>query len=334
MILSISRFRNRIPSLTLLLISVGVVSWILAAAYTLRVNPDVRDFASGARIKAEWNQQLRNRYPSNYIVFGGSASSFSVDPELAVNEFDLPLSNLALGAGMGAKPLIRYAAYHSRPGDTLVMTLEPSLLAGSLTVPQLGQQVCIAIGHTEWASESNLIDVGPCWMPGTYVSALRPGGSHFVLLIGKVVMRRPLYRYKIGDFRPSGQKVTDVRMQPLAPRGFVTISPAGHSLLAEFKHWSETNHVRIVYTLPWAYCSREEAPEFRRENLYFLEQMLNHFPVLAEKTVGAYPQAEHFADTAYHLTQEGAKVRTRELADALRRPVIVSSNQLAALLAH
>jgi hypothetical protein len=332
MTLSTSRFKNRLPTLALLLLFVGVMSWLLAAFYTLRVNPEIRDFTNGAKIKAEWNRSLRDQYPSNYIVFGGSSSSFSVDPELAVKEFNFPLSNLALGAGLGAKVLIRYAAYHARPGDTLVMTMEPSLFSGSAAVPQMGQQFSIAMGHVEWASESNLVELSPGLMPATYLSALRPGGAHFFTLLGKVAMRRPLYRYKIGEFLPTGQKETDVRAAPITPRGFVTISPAGHSLLASFRHWSQTNHIRVIYTLPWAYSSAEGITDFRKENLYFLGQMLNYFPVLAEKKLGAYSNAEHFADTAYHLRREGAKIRTRELLEALQKSLILSTNELTSLL--
>ena len=232
---------------------------------------------------------------------------------------------------MGAKVLVRYTAAHARPGDTLIMTMEPSLFAGSLAIPQLGQQFSIAVGHVEWASESDLIEVRRSFMPATYLSALRPGGAHFVTLVAKIITRRPLYRYKIGEFLPTGQKITDVRMPVSAPRGRVTIGAAGRSFLFQFKQWSATNRVRVIYTLPWAYCAPEELADFQKENIYFLQQMLEYFPVLKERRLGAYPNAAHFADTAYHLTQEGAKIRTRELAEALKQPLITTTNELAVL---
>lgn len=296
-----------------------MLAWLVSATYTLRWNPEVALFRHAAVVKLAWSQRLDRQFTNKTIVFGGSSSTFSIDAALALRERQIPLANLALGAGLGSKVLTRFALQEARPGDTLLMMFEPGLLAADLDPTQLGQQIAIALGQPALAHPSD--DLLPTDRLPTriYAAALRPGGYHFFTLLGKVLRRQPLYRYTPADFDEAGQQQTAARALLITPRGEVKLSEPARLWLRQLRTWCDAQNVRLIYALPWAYCPSDQIEAFNKENEHFLAQMAEFMPVLMEPRQGAYDRAEHFADTAYHLNEEGSSVRTRELIDALDR---------------
>ena len=70
------------------------------------------------------------------VIYGGSSCLFGIDAERLLHTHQMPAVNLGRGAGMGASVLTLAALQYTRPGDTLVAALEPSLLTGSLEPPR------------------------------------------------------------------------------------------------------------------------------------------------------------------------------------------------------
>jgi hypothetical protein len=77
--------------------------------------------------------------------------------------------------------------------------------------------------------------------------------------------------------------------------------------------------INLMYALPWAYCPEDHLKKFRQENASFLLQVQRYMPILFDPRVGAIEKKSLFADTAWHLNDEGSRVRTDELAAQLRR---------------
>lgn len=314
---SILHFKQSAPRVLKNLALVGITAWALAAAYCLWGDPEIRDFRIGARIKRAYSHELSREFTNKFIVCGGSSSSFSLDGAYA-RELGVPIANLSLGAGMGLQVLTRFAVLEAKPGDTLVMMIEPALLNGTLEIPDLGQQFAIAMGLPELASEDFSIIPERHFSPGLYLRALRPGGMHTIILLGKVTTGSPLFRYKVGEWKPSGQKFTQVRIPPVFPGSGGRVSEAARQFLSHLKIYCDRNQIKLLYALPWAYCPSTEERTFRAENLITLKDLAATMPILADSRLGAYSESRHFADTAWHLNEEGARVRTKELVDALR----------------
>lgn len=312
-----SLFKRRGARLLVGLAATSAAAWLGAAFYTLQLNPEIQNFKQGARIKLAWTNSLPDPRAARLIVFGGSSSTFSFDGELALSEFSQPSLNLALGAGMGAKVLTRFAAAHARKGDTLVMAMEPALWIGTLEPPQLGTQFAIAFGEPSLAGPGLEVWPAPALGAADYLAALRPGGSHVVAMAAKILSRRELYRYRASDFLPSGQQTTKVRLVPTAPRGPGTPSAESRRFLAGLADWCRSREISLIYSIPWGYCPEGELLDFRRENIAFLAAVSEFMPVLEDERLGAYPVAGHFADTAWHLNREGAAIRTRVMLQAL-----------------
>ncbi len=300
------------------LLSAGLISWAIGAAYTVWVNPEVRFFARGAAVKEAWVRGLEEAGGAKVVVYGGSSCTVTVDGERMRARHGLAVANMGLGAGMGARLLTEYAKGAVGPGDTLVVALEPRLLTEPMGMPALGIQFAVATGDArlwdlcrqETASATGV----------SALLALRPGGYHVFTLLGKLVSGQPMYRYAPSEFRPSGWQEVTVRREVSGPpeRG-PHLSGDAVELLREVRRWAEAKGVRVGYALPWGYCPAAQLDAVRRENASFLAEVAAWLPVLRDERLGAYEVREEFADTYWHLTPEGAAKRTDALADQIKR---------------
>jgi hypothetical protein len=138
-------------------------------------------------------------------------------------------------------------------------------------------------------------------------------------MLGKVVRRQPLYRYKLSDYHASGWKQTAVRLPVTGPAGHgIRLSDDSLALLRGLRKWCDEHQVRSAYSLPWSYCPTDKAREFQKQNAEFLLQMAQIFPVLKDPSLGADPIIEHYADTGLHLNETGVPLRTDELAGQIK----------------
>lgn len=322
--------RSRFPRQVAVGLATAVLAWLVAAGYTVWLNPEVTGFTNAARVKLAWARRMEAQFTNRVVVFGGSSSTFSVDGKHALRAHNLPIANLAMGAGMGARVLTRFALAEVHRGDTLLMTFEPGLLVADLEITQLGYQFAIAAGKPEYASPSKDLFPEKKLAKRNYLAALRPGGYHFFTLLGKLVRGQPLYRYTPAGMDEAGQQRTPVRLPLVTPRGKLELSPAAREWLKALAAWCDQNGVKLLYAFPWTYCPAAQKAEFQAENLRFLAQMLEFMPALRDPRLGAYEVEAHFSDSPYHLNTEGAILRTDELAAALKAGLVWRKGELPA----
>lgn len=315
---STSRSESGIPTRAAQLVGLAVLTWAGSVFYTLRLNPEVCYYKGTDRIKRTWARHMTREHGAKVVLCGGSSCEFSLDGERLLYQHGLPAVNLGRGAGFGASVLVQAALPEVRPGDTLVLALEPGLLTEPLEPPALGVQVAFALGHPEWVVAPTVGTNAQPW--ASALLALRPGAYHAFTLLGKVLTGRPLYRYKLEDMRPSGFNQTAVRLPITGPAGHTgRLVPEARRLLADLRQWCQTNRVRLVYSLPWSYTPPAAVADYQRLNAQFLLEMLDYMPVLRDERLGACTVLEWFADTGYHLNAEGSARRTDELAEQLKQ---------------
>lgn len=312
----------------LLLLAGALVALLVSAAYTRWWNPEVRLYVHAAEVKEAWARRLDAGFTNKTIVFGGSSTSFTVDPARIRARAGLAVANYGLHAGMMPRFLTGFAAASARPGDLLLMAMEPELLVVPINGSDLAAQMGFALDKPEWVHASNVTGE-PVHRIENLVS-LRPGAYHFFTLLGKIVLGRPLYRYAPTDFTESGWQRTDERRAIANPaRWSAPLTADARLLLTALKAWGATNHVRVAYALPWQYVAGPYAAGYQADNLRFLVEVSEFLPVLADERLGAYSVREHFADTPLHLTPEGAGVRSDELAALLKADRFWTHDDLA-----
>lgn len=296
----------------------GLVALLAAAAYTLWLNPEIRFYRHAAQVKRTWAHNLHRYHGSIYLVYGASSCAFAVDGERMIREHGLHVANFGMHAGMESLFLTALATGSTQPGDTLVVAIEPGLLVVPFDSPDLAAQMGMALGAPRLVHASDLTGERVHWVEN--ILSLRPGAYHLFTLLGKIALRKPLYRYAPDDVRPSGWQQTHERRQ-IPDQGVSSsgaLSPDAKRLLEALSRWGKTNKVQVVYSLPWGWVSGERMAKFQKMNARFLLEVAGFIPVLKDKSLGAYPVREHFADTEWHLTAEGAVVRTDSLARDLK----------------
>ena len=277
-----SHFKSIIPIRALTLILTALLAWMSCVLYTVEINPVMKFFRKANSTKAcAWAATLASQHQPKIVVCGGSSCMTTIIPERMIEKHNLPVLNMALHAGMGAKILTEYAMQTLQPGDTLIVSIEPDLLSGPLKSDPDGIQFAIATGNQALLRNTSLLD----W-PGTLLD-IRPGGYHIFTLIGKIVSRQPLYRYNLSDIHPGGwQEVTVKRdFDPTSDQN-ISISKDAKELFTRIHEFCAKQNIRVAYSLAWNYHPADHVAGFRRRNLDFLQQVSEFIPVLEEPGLG------------------------------------------------
>lgn len=324
---STSPSERRLPRIVIgLLLTAGLV-WTLCALYSTRWDAEVRFYTALSRIQDAWVRKLGNTHANKIVFYGGSSCTFSIDGDYLFVNHNLPVVNRGLAAGMGIKIPTLNALKDLKPGDTLVIALEPGQLTSPAELTSLALHFCFAVNHPEWARDRTL-QLPACGHISAWL-ALRPGCQHLVVMTGKLLQGRPLYRYDVEHARPSGFVATDVRNPISGPPGHGDrLSADVVNFLPALRQWCDTNGVRVAYSLPWGYCPPDQAAAFRRQNAATLLRLSAFVPVLKDPQLGADTNATHFADTVWHLTASAARLRTEALAPALKHWDLWSADEL------
>ena len=320
---STSHSNSKVPWQSLKLLGVACIAWGVGAFYTMRVNPEVAFYRHGDQVKQDWSRKLEREQGAKIVVYGGSSCATTIDGERMLREHRLPVVNLGMHAGMGAKMLTYYALQDLRPGDTLIVSIEQGLLNTPIEIEPLGVQLAFATGNVKLLRDPDRVDWLRC------VPDLQPGGYHTFTMLGKIVARQPLYRYQPNEFHASGwQEVRVKRDVQGFDRFHPELSPDGRELLTFIRRYCDEHRVRVAYSLPWSYVAPDKVAGFQQDNIKFIRQVSEFIPVLMEPRLGAYSVREQFADTGLHLTPEGAAIRSDELAEAIIKWQVWSGAEL------
>ena len=326
---STSHSESRVPTLLCRLGLTALLAWTVSAVYTLWVHPENRFLKAAAHTKQAWARKLTGQHGAKFVVVGSSSCTFSIDGERMLARHQLPLVNMGLFKSISAKTLTEWALTEIRPGDSLILAFEPGVLSDDILPDDPSYQFCYAMGSPRW--------IGGVQEPASPVGldsllALRPGGRHAVLLAGKILSRRPLFRYALEDIRPSGWVETKATGQiSTTAGGGPPPSPEGRILLRSVMQWCQTNQVRVCLTMPVIYCLPEALESTRQKHAAYLLDVAQYLPVLEDRRLGVHTNRSLFADTARHFNAEGVAQRTDELAEPLRAWRMWNLDELRAL---
>ena len=318
------------PGLALKLLGAALAAWAVGAIFTLWIHPETVFLKQAARTKQAWAQKLTRESGAKFLICGASSTTFGIDGARLLERHQLPVVNMGLTAGLTPRILTEWALSETRPGDTLVLAVEPALLLNpDQAATDASVQFCYALNAPRWLH--GVLEPHESTGPSAWLM-LRPGGGQTFTYLAKILGGQPLYRYRVADIQPSGLVTTDVRSALVGPPGYSGDLPAfSRQMLRSLADWSRTNQVRLCYALYWAWCPPEHLEAFQRQNAAFLLQMSEFMPVLEDRRLGALTNQTLFADTALHLTTESVVLRTDALGEQLRAGRMWDTNELRAL---
>jgi hypothetical protein len=311
------------------LLAAALGTWALCAGYILHVNPEMAFLKRVWSGRKEWAQRLESDHTNKFVFYGGSSCMFSIDGERMLQQHGLPVLNMGGQAGMNAKVLTEYTLDQLRPGDTLVVALEPGLLVNDIEPTAGAIQFSYAMGAPRWITGRLL----PQWSAGAgTLLDLRPGAHHAFAYLGKLAKGMPSYRYNSAVVHRSGFVETSVRPPlPLSIPPGPQLSQDADVLLRSLAAWASTNRVQLYYSLPWGYGLPNELAASRRANANFLLTISEILPVLKDPALGIQTDRGLFSDSEWHLSPEGSAQKTDVVAHALLQRELWTQAELRTL---
>ena len=125
---------------------------------------------------------MTREHGAKILIYGGSSCTFSVDGERLLEQFHLPVVNYGFGASLGPMVLTEAVMNQVRPGDTLIMAVEPGLLTSPFDPPATGIQFAFAEHHPGLGDSPGVFRSGarlvsrPRRIAAGELSRLHPGG--------------------------------------------------------------------------------------------------------------------------------------------------------------
>lgn len=309
---------SRSKHLFAILLGSLIVSYGIGAAYTIWVNPEIRFWKKAYSVKLAHARELDATGKPKTVFVGGSSCAFQIDTDRLSDRFDIPSVNMGMHAGMGAKVVTALAVQTLKPGDRLILNIEPDLLTREKQLTPLGLQFLAATKNLFILSP--LFSSDPSATLTDIMLSLRPGLRNTVTMLGKLFLGRPLYRYHPSDIHRTGCLST-------SEKGAVAVRDVGVLQLSEeSKQWLSKTHtslkernIDLRYLLPWMCFTHDAVPAARKSLQNFAEQVEVFVSLLQDGRHGVDIQLKDFADTALHTTHDGAKRRTDLLAKVLMK---------------
>jgi len=308
--------------LLILLLSL-IAAYAISCVLTIFVNPEVTFWNEAVSRRLDDIAHIRETHPGQpmTIFAGGSATAFSIDPEIVEKTTGRPTMNLGLPVAAGARYILHQAFRQARPGDLIIIGTAADLL----TFPeQESSPSKISFGlearrglPTESAGGSTF---GKSVTIPQYFTLSRPGPDYLITLVGRQASGKG-YRYKLADIRYHGLIQTPVRdpsLKPTPPRTQPALDPEGRQLLESFAAAAKQKGVHLAYAMAWTFTAREELEQSRAKNREFLAEVAKIIPIIEDGYSGAMDNIENFSDSNRHLSGKGSKARSHALAQVLQ----------------
>jgi hypothetical protein len=309
------------PRFAIVLVLTATLALMIGAFYSLKLDPELAYWAKASELKLDWVEEMRREHGHVIGVVGGSTTTFGIDAEYMHKEYNLPVANLGLHAGMGPDACVGLGFAALRRGDTLILSLEPGMLTkdDGVSSTHLGTKLALRLQKPELISWRRGISYSVPSIP----TELQPGGYHLVTMLAKLAFSKPLYRYSIKDMRPGGLQTTSER-RPMATSHSLEgedskylLSYGGRTFLKAAQREADQRGINLVYVLPWTYAPSDLSAKHRQGNMRLLNEVQQFVPVLDEPELGVHVVEEDFSDSGQHLTADAARRRSSALVDMI-----------------
>ena len=300
----------------------------LRLLFCTHVDPEIVLYTQLLKSKQAWSRTLTQKFGKKVVVCGGSSCAYSIMGMRMLQEHGLPTANMGLHAGFGATLLAQAAIGELHAGDTLILAIEPPLLAQPHELSSFACKLGNSAGHPEWVylpfQASSFPYLG---------TALRCTTGWKWLMIDPRIRRNSIAEnhWDLMTKDASGWQSTSYRPPayfPAVPYG--ALCEDNRKFLKWIAQWCATHQVRVAYSLPWGYQEQANALQFQKANRVMMREIASILPVLKDARMGVSTDLHQFGDTAYHLDAEAAAVRTDELARQIKNWEIWAPKELDA----
>ncbi len=303
-------------------ISLGVATNV---CFSLYYNRDFRYFSKLIVTSSNWEKSLRETHPHVYVVAGGSSARAGIDPQLLLDEYNLPLINGALGAGYGFDGVVALASQqHLKSQDTLILAIEPGIVIGDdkeMLTPMGSRMLLKEQGLT--LHKNPMLDQE--W--SIYAKAIKGDSFAIASHLAKTLTRPAGQRYSYDahtQIHPSGWMEVTRRSNYHLPDALLpgtqtltryNISDIAETSYLRMKNYCDSQGIKLIALFPRIYAE----DSYRAYVLWFMLQLTRlGIPVLYDSNVGVVTDYKLLADTVNHMNAEGTRLNTLEIGKNLK----------------
>ncbi len=308
--------------LSLLCFCAILLGFVAVFAIKRYVEPNQVYFREIGEICQKWEAKLRLQHPNIYVVCGGSSGRFGINPQILLDEFDIPLVAANGHAGFGVPANTSIAWSYLKQGDTLVLSYEDGITRGEFErCPNSGLYQALQVrglnmfqdgiiplnlDHLSRAlrgdSQSLAKTLGQCFYPVEerfrYFRLAQTHKSGWVSVRRDEIFFASLFKHK----RPESLRL-------------YSLSHGAKDYFQKLLNLANQQGIKLIYYPPSVYAPPEE--EAIRA-WFYLELTRMGIPVLKVPNFNIHQRFEFTADTNLHLNAEGASYFTRCMGEALK----------------
>ncbi len=260
---------------------------------------------------------MTQEYGNKVVFCGGSSCAHSVMGIRLLQQHGIPTVNMGLLAGYGASLLIQSGLGEIIQGDTLIIGVEPQVLAEPYEMLPCACKLGYTLGHPEWAYMPWETPMAPY-----FGVALRcnTGWKSVMLLPDVLHFSKAVPLDSLSKMDASGWVSSSYRPREYLSSSFYSshLSEDNKKLLQWVHKQCQQRGARVAYCLAWSLREPGDAAVIRKTNLSLLKEIAAIMPVLRDPRMGVCTDRSQFSDTYYHLNAEAAVQRTDELARLIK----------------
>ncbi len=307
--------------------------------FTCYLNHDYNFFGRLADVSRSWEQRLREKHPEAYIVAGGSSARTGLDPQILLDEYQIPFINGATGAGYGFDAIAALGWEYVQAHDTLILAIEKELIASRAKATTYTHGIRMIFQQRGFGVYN-----AP-FLEWSWKNRFKPFDMSSVQIATYVVRnltrkKDEVFRYhKHAQIHPSGWMEVTLHcpMQPqrlsdqLESLSAYNIGLHARDGYERVKQECRKHQVRLIAMIPRYYAHES----MRAVNLWLALQITRMgIKVLYDPELSVVTSSDLFSDTPHHLNKQGAIQNTRQLGDSLSKQAFWTEEGLIAALAQ
>jgi hypothetical protein len=280
----------------------------------------------------KYGETLRNKYKNCYVIFGGSTVATGIIPSQIEQNHNVPIINAGSNLGIGGALITRLALEQVRSGDTILVALEPPVLAHYNDV------------MTKQASDFFVAQNGLDFNKNNFfeleiqhaIEYIQGDTRYFVYMWMKRILNMPLFRYVNeenisldGWLEVKEQRPLPPVMKNPAPVVATQLSETGRAYLLKLKQFAETIDTDICYVFPTMYRPNINA---KYSNAALALEILEIMPIIKDADFGISTNHALFADTQQHPLKLESQRISHNLGMALKNNIFWDKLELMAIL--
>jgi hypothetical protein len=287
--------------------------------------------------------------PSPKLIFsGGSCTLFGIDAAEVQKQLNLPAINLGLHASMRLEDHLALARAVAKPGDTLILSLEPAYYDTYTTTwttwnlrnalawnPHAIDRLSHLRRLQLYAQSSDLSiswDLLMTKLTGPFYPEDIDRRLATLAPVQDIVDRyranresSTTFQYDVSNLDPNGDLLHTQSDGPLfqgdtwAPTRPVTISPYAEGLLVPFLAEMKNRGVHVIFDYTPYLVYQTPGDDWKQDETKFQAEIHRIGGELLEQRDAFFYPNTLFFNSNLHLNEQGRQLRTQTLIDALRK---------------